>query len=88
MKKVAAALLLLALTAPAGAKDWTDNLSPHMKKAFQPMLKPEWSPRKEVELTETERAEFQKNFPRVQEQARALLRAALAQPTPAPAAKP
>ena len=85
------AILCLLLTAAGWCEAWTRHLSPRMHNAFKPMLRSDWDPRKEVELTPQERREFEQvwlpKFRELQQQ----LQSAPVTPTPrseAPAESP
>ena len=60
--------LCLILTLTGWSEEWTQHLSPRMRTAFGPMLRSDWDPRKEVELTPQERREFEQVWmPRIRE---------------------
>ena len=77
-------IVFLLLTISASAEDWTNKLSPRMRKAIAPMTAPDWSPRREVELTASEKNDLLKLYPRLADQARELLRAAVQAPPAEP----
>ena len=87
-------LVALLLTAPAWADDWQSKLSPRMREAIRPMLAPDWSPKKEVEMSGRERQDLKKALPRVQDHARDIFqslapgRAVLVPATPTTEVKP
>lgn len=61
-KWVAALLLSIAWVSAAGADNWTEQMSPRLKEAFRPMLRDDWKPQREVELTPSERRQLLQSY--------------------------
>lgn len=63
-------LLLLLFTSCATADDWAHHLSPRTREKFAPMLREDWDPKRDVQLTDKEKAELRELFQPLVEQVR------------------
>lgn len=85
-KWVAALLLSTAWVSVAGADNWTEQLSPRMRDAFRPMLRDDWKPQREVELTSNERQQLLQSYEVLKKSG--FFHPAQLQPQPQPEPKP
>lgn len=76
-------VILLLLSGAVAAKDWKSHLSPRMKAKFEPMLREDWDPKKEVEMTPQERVEWQGEADRIRKEAEEKRQKPPAKETPA-----
>jgi hypothetical protein len=74
--------LALLTSGAVGAEDWTRHMSPRMREAFAPMVRSDWKPQREVELTGKEKEQLQELFRPLVDQVRR--RPVLLEPGPAP----
>jgi hypothetical protein len=75
-------LLGLLLCCSAAADNWPQNMSPRMREKFAPLLRHDWDPRREVELTPKEKQELEELLQPLVQQLRR--RPVLLEPAPAP----
>ena len=76
-------LIFLLLSGAVAAKDWKSHLSPRLKAKFASMLREDWDPKKEVELTPQERADWRREAERIRKEAEEKRQKPPAKETPA-----